>query len=187
MRFLAISGSLRPESSNTALLRALAALAPEDLEITLFQGLGDLPHFDPGLKLDPLHFDAPPSVMNLRAALASAEAVIFCTPEYAFGMPGVLKNALDWAVSMAVLEHKPAAALAASPSNTGGEKAHQGLLWVLAALGMELPEGASFTVPHIRSKLNAAGDITDPALRERLAVCLRALARAVEARRGAQP
>lgn len=95
MRFLAISGSLRPGSSNTVLLRAMAAMAPEGVEVSFYQGLADLPFFDPSLEVDPHRYAAAGSVMVLRESLARADAVIFCTPEYAFGMPGVLKNAMD--------------------------------------------------------------------------------------------
>ena len=95
LRLLAISGSLRASSSNTALLRAPQALAPEGVEVEVYDGLADLPFFDPGLDLDPNSYRAPEPVLRLRAAIAAAQGLIFCTPEYAFGMPGVLKNALD--------------------------------------------------------------------------------------------
>ncbi|MBK8725377.1 MAG: NAD(P)H-dependent oxidoreductase [Holophagaceae bacterium] len=183
MRLLAISGSLRSTSSNTALLRALAALAPPEVSIELFEGLGDLPFFDPGLDLDPLDYRAPEPVLKLRDRIKAAEGLIFCTPEYAFGIPGVLKNALDWVVSMGVIEGKPVVALAASPSNTGGDKAHQGLLWVLTALNAQILQEASFPLPRIRQRLNAAGEIVDPATDRVLRTALEALIDAVEARR----
>ncbi len=183
LRLLAISGSLRAASSNTALLRAVAAMAPDGVAIDLYDGLGQLPFFDPGLDLDPHDYRAPAPVLDLRARIAAAEGLVFCTPEYAFGMPGVLKNALDWVVSMGVIEGKPVMALAASPSNTGGGKAHQGLLWVLGALGTQLVQEASFPLPRIRHKLNPSGEITDPATDRALRMALDALIEAVEAKR----
>jgi len=181
---LAISGSLRSSSSSTALLRAVAAMAPDGVEVEIFDGLGDLPFFDPHLDLDPNDYQAPEAVLKLRDRIAGAEGLIFCTPEYAFGMPGVLKNALDWIVSMGVIEGKPAVALAASPSNAGGDKAHQGLLWVLTALGTQILGEASFPIPRIRHKLNAAGEITDPATGKSLRAALDALVEAVRVKRG---
>ena len=93
MKILAISGSLRRVSSNSTLLRAATLLAPEGMEITLFEGLGGLPHFNPDLE-----GTEPPSVPDFRARLQAADGVLICSPEYAHGVPGVLKNALDWVV-----------------------------------------------------------------------------------------
>jgi NAD(P)H-dependent FMN reductase len=185
LRLLAISGSLRASSSNTALLRALGALVPEGVELEVYDGLGDLPFFDPGLDLDPHDYRAPEPVLRLRSAIAAADGLIFCTPEYAFGMPGVLKNALDWVVSMGVIEGKPVMALAASPSNTGGDKAHQGLLWVLTALNTRILPEASFPLPRIRQRLGGSGKISDPATERLLRTALDALVEAVGARRTA--
>lgn len=184
LRLLAISGSLRATSSTSALLQALAAMAPAGVEVELYRGLGDLPWFDPDLDLDPTDYRAPAPVLDLRARIAAADGLVICTPEYAFGMPGVLKNALDWVVSMGVIEAKPVAALAASPSNSGGDKAHQGLLWVLTALNTRILPEASFTVPRIRRKLGPDGVITDPDTARSLRSVLDALAAAVAARQG---
>lgn len=183
LRLLALSGSLRAASSNTALLHALAALAPPGVEVDVFEGLGDLPFFDPGLDLDPNDYRAPSPVLRLRERIASADGLIFCTPEYAFGMPGVLKNALDWVVSMGVIEGKPVMALAASPSNTGGDKAHQGLLWVLTALNTRILPEASFPLPRVRQRLGTGGEIADPATERLLRTALDTL---VDAARGAR-
>ena len=94
MKILAISGSLRSQSSNTAILRAGRILAPADVEIELFDGLGDLPHFNPDLE----ETVVPASVSRFRAQVASAAALVISSPEYAHGVPGSLKNALDWLV-----------------------------------------------------------------------------------------
>jgi chromate reductase len=93
MRILAISGSLRAASSNTALLRAAAALAPEGMEVVLYGGLGDLPHFNPDLE-----GAAPPAVIDLWARVREADGLLIACPEYAHGVPGAMKNALDWLV-----------------------------------------------------------------------------------------
>ena len=92
-KILAISGSLRAGSSNTALLRAAQALAPAGATVELYAGLAELPHFNPDLE-----GHEPDSVHALRASLRAADAVLFSSPEYAHGVPGSLKNMLDWVV-----------------------------------------------------------------------------------------
>ena len=95
MRILAISGSLRAASSNTALLRAAGALAPEGVEVVLYEGLAGLPHFNPDL--DDLDTGtAPPAVVGFRSRLDASDGVSISSPEYAHGVPGAMKNAIDW-------------------------------------------------------------------------------------------
>jgi len=179
MNIVAISGSLRAASTNTALVRAAAAQAPAGMEVTVYGGLGDLPHFSPELDGD----DAPAAVQDLRGLLGGAEGVLVCTPEYAFGMPGSLKNALDWLVTSGELWRKPVVALSASPSARGGEKAHAALLLTLSALEAHVVAGGSLTIPFVTTKVTKSGDVTDPALTQALRASLDALARAVEAQR----
>jgi len=102
MRILAISGSLQARSSNLALVQAAVALAPAGVEIVLFDGLRELPHFNPDLELDgPL-----PVVQAWRTALAESAAVLIACPEYGFSLPGVIKNGIDWAIGSGELERK---------------------------------------------------------------------------------
>ena len=93
MRILGISGSLRRDSHNTALLRAAAEVLPPGVELELFDGLGDLPHYNADIDADP----APESVVHLREAIGGADGVLIATPEFNGSIPGALKNALDWA------------------------------------------------------------------------------------------
>ncbi len=146
MKILAISGSLRTESSSTALVQALAKMAPKDVEFTIYHGLADLPHFTPDLDDQA----APISVINFRALLQESDGVIICTPEYAYGMPGVLKNALDWTVSSGEFVGKAVATLSSSPSEFGGSRFHDSLLLTLTALSADVVEGASLTIPFVR-------------------------------------
>ena len=183
MKLLALSGSLRAASSNTAILRAAAALAPDTVEWFFYTGLADLPHFSP--ELDG-HYsgrpeEMPDAVRTLREALGSAEGVLFCTPEYAFGIPGSLKNALDWVVSSGELWRKPVAVLSASPSANGGDKAFAALLLTLTALEAEIIADASLTIPFVRTKLAASGALSDPATAQALRNCVTALVQAVSA------
>lgn len=107
MRILSISGSLRAASTNTLLLEAMAELAPSSVTITRCDGLDNLPHFSPERDNNP----APEAVADLRTQLREADAVLICTPEYIHGMPGVLKNMLDWVASSGEFVHNPVGVL----------------------------------------------------------------------------
>ena len=164
MKILGISGSLREASSNTALLKAITALLPEGCSYRIWEGLAGLPHFSPELD-----FEASPGpVVAYRKLLRAADAVIISTPEYAFGMPGVLKNALDWAVSSGEFDRKPVATISASPLPSGGAKAHAGLNQTLTALGANQVEGAKLSVAAVKGKIGPDGAVTDPALLDAL-------------------
>ena len=178
MHILAISGSLRADSSNTTLVRATVKLAPATMDIMLYEGLGTLPHFSPDLDIA----DAPPTVASFRHQLQAADGILICTPEYAFGMPGVLKNALDWTVSSGEFVNKPILAMSASPSYMGGDKAHASLLLTLSALSANVIEGEPLIIPFIRKKLDAQGNLTDPTTVQALTTALHALARVIDER-----
>jgi chromate reductase, NAD(P)H dehydrogenase (quinone) len=177
MRILAISGSLNASGTITTFVRAIAALAPAHMTVTLYDGLGDLPHFSPDRDGD----DAPAAVTDLRAQLRAADGVLICTPEYAYGMPGSLKNAFDWIVSSGEFVNKPVAALSASPYPTGGERAHASLLLTLTALNADVPDGCALTVPLVRTKMATDGAVTDAATAQALRSVLDALARVIHA------
>jgi NAD(P)H-dependent FMN reductase len=180
MNILGISGSLRAGSANTALLRAAASLAAEGVAVTVYHGVGDLPHFSPDLDTDP----PPAPVAHLRSLLAAADAVLICTPEYAFGIPGALKNALDWCVSSGEFDRKPTAALSASPGYGGGAKGLASLLTTVGALGAAVPDGATLGIPAVRSRLDVEGArITDPETADAVRAVLDALINRAEAGR----
>jgi chromate reductase, NAD(P)H dehydrogenase (quinone) len=144
MRLLAISGSLRAGSYNTALARAAADVAPKGVEVVIFDGLGELPLFDADLE-----GDDHPAVRHLRESIADADAVLFVTPEYNGSIPGVLKNAVDWASRPrddAALRNKTVAVAGASTGQYGALWAQQDLRRVLGIAGArvvcpELPVG----------------------------------------------
>jgi len=101
-RVLAISGSLRSQSSNTTVLRAVAMLAPPVVVVSIYDGIGKLPHFNPDLEET-----SGLAVLDFRQRLQESDAVLISSPEYAHGVPGVLKNALDWIVGSGELVNKP--------------------------------------------------------------------------------
>lgn len=178
MNFLAISGSLRPTSTNTSILRAAAALVPLGVTITMYDGLDDLPHFSPERDGE----QSPTSVAHLRSLLQEADAVIICTPEYIHGMPGVLKNMLDWVVSSGEFVYKPVGIISAGPSDTGGARAHASLTHTLEVMTAYFTDQTSLIIPFVRTKLNGEGQITDPETAEALRRVLLALVNTVEQR-----
>src|ERR1700749_1455607 len=107
INILAISGSLKSTSSNTAILKALSKFYPDLVNFTIYQGLDELPHFNPEKEM------GNDSVRKFKEQLKKADGVIISTPEYAFGVPGTLKNALDWTVSSGELNEKPVIAISA--------------------------------------------------------------------------
>jgi len=161
-KIVAISGSLRAGSSNHIILQYLAGLTPADVDYIIYSGVAQLPHFDPGLD----NSDPPETVSSLRQLLAEADGIIICSPEYAFGVPGSLKNLLDWTVGSGSLEGKPLALITAS---TGGEHTHAALRLILkSALGANVLEDATLLIPFVRSKMDKDGNITDIATKEAL-------------------
>lgn len=153
---LAISGSLRAASLNSTLLRAVAGLAPADIRVELFTELGNLPLFNPDLEITDL---AP--VARFHARLAEADGVVIASPEYAHGVTGVIKNALDWMVGSEVFVNKPVALFNASPRATIAQASLKETLTVMSA---RVVAAASITLPIIGSNLNESGIAAHPAL-----------------------
>ena len=151
MRIVAISGSLREGSSNSALIKAAIAVAPTEIEWVVYEQLSDLPHFSPDLDIVP----PPPPVAQLRAIVASAQAVLICTPEYAHGVPGSLKNALDWLVSSGELAGKPVALFVAS---SGGEWARASLSNTLEVIEARVIAEAGVSIPNARKRIDPQGN-----------------------------
>src|SRR5260221_261149 len=112
MIVVAISGSLRSKSTNVSLLRAAARVAPEGMKVVSYDGIAPLPHFNPDLDLEGAN--APPAVAAWRTLLGSAQGMVISSPEYAHGVPGSLKNALDWIVSSYEFSGKPVVLINAS-------------------------------------------------------------------------
>ena len=169
MKFLAVSGSLRARSSNTALLEAAGLVAPAGIAVVLFRGLETLPHFNPDDDVEP----PPAAVAAFRAAVAGADALLFSTPEYAHGVPGVLKNALDWLVSGPEIIGKPVALLNPSPRSTWAQAS---LREVLSVMSTRVVDAAFVTLPLRGKAPDAAEWAADPAAALALRNALAALA-----------
>jgi len=162
MNILAISGSLRAESSNTALLRAAARIASPGAHIVVYERLGALPPFNPDLDREG---DEPmPAVATLRQEISAAGGLIISSPEYAHGVPGSLKNALDWLVSYPDFVGKPV--LLWNASAAGGEHAQASLVEILKTMSARVLVGDSLLAPFLRKRLGPGAALTgEPARR----------------------
>lgn len=140
IRILALSGSLRTGSSNSALVEAAVGLSTSDVQVIAFDGIGRLPHFNPDLDIEP----AIAEVVEWRSALREADGVLISTPEYAHGLPGVLKNSLDWIVSSGEFMNKPVGLLNASARSTYAQASLVETLSVMMAI---MVPDATVTVP----------------------------------------
>jgi chromate reductase len=167
MKALAICGSLRAASINAALLRAAARLAPPDMQIRLLSGIGELPFFSPDLE-----HDLPARVAIYRAEIASADVLLIASPEYAHGVTGTMKNALDWLVSFELFVHKPVAVLNASARAHHADAALRETLTTMSAV---IVEEASITIPLLGAHLTEDGMVQNPAISHAIRDALNAL------------
>lgn len=174
MRILAIPGSLRAESYNRRLLAVIGAVGRSDLGFDLWGGLREVPPFDEDAEAGP----APGGVVELRRAIAGADAVLIATPEYNGSIPGVLKNALDWAsrpYAANALRGKPVAVIGASPSPRGAARAQDDLRRVLRVIGANVIETDLTVIPSVRQSFDDEGNLCDGDLQHRLMMVLNQL------------
>jgi chromate reductase len=182
-RILGLSGSLRRDPYNTRLLEAAAALLPEDVEFTRFEGLKAIPPYDEDDDVDP----APPAVAGLRNAIAGTDSLLIATPEYNSSIPGHLKNALDWVSRPLMtnpLRFKPVAVCGASTGAFGAVWSQAELRKVLASMGARVVE-AEVAVGHAPTRFDEHGQLVDEDVREQLAALVETLLAAVAERREA--
>jgi NAD(P)H-dependent FMN reductase len=178
---LLISGSSRDGSTNAAVLRTAAALSPADVEAVSYAGIGELPLFNPDDDREGTPVDE--RVAAMRAAVASADAVLVCTPEYAGALPAALKNLLEWTIGDAGTYAKPVAWInAAGPAApSGAADAHDSLRKVLGYAGGEIVESACLRAPVTRETVGPDGLVHDDAARSQIAASVAALADHVRA------
>ncbi|BAZ17777.1 NADPH-dependent FMN reductase [Calothrix sp. NIES-4071] len=155
VQILAISGSLRAVSSNTAVLRAAAILVPSNVKITFYSGLGELPHFNPDIDIEP----APLQVDAFRKQLKQSDGILISSPEYAHGVPGSMKNALDWLVGSGELVEKPVALINTSPRAT---IALASLTEILTVMSAKIIDKANVTLPIAGTGLDEVGIASHP-------------------------
>lgn len=179
VNILGLSGSLRAASINSMLLRAAARLAPAEVTVGIFNGRGDLPLFNPDLEAD-----RPAQVASLHRAVAHADAVLIASPEYAHGVTGTIKNALDWLVGFEPFISKLVAVLNASPRAHHADDALRETLRTMSAV---IVESASISVPLLGTGLDESALLSTPSLAAALRESLRAIQVTVLSRRHSAP
>jgi chromate reductase len=175
-RVCGIAGSLRAGSYNRALLRAAVALAPEGLEIVVFDRLGEIPLYNADVEAQ----GDPEGVVALKAAIREADALLVVTPEYNYGVPGVLKNAVDWASrppSKSVLEGKPTAIMGATPGRGGTARSQLALRQSFVFTRTPVLPGPEVLVGEASQKFSDEGELRDEATRKFVHELLERLAR----------
>ena len=174
MRVLGVSGSLRRDSHNTSLLRAAAMSLPPGIDLELYDGLGDLPHYNADLDGEP----ALESVARLREAIAGADGVLTATPEFNGSIPGALKNALDWASRPFpgnALRGKPVVVVGASTGMFGAVWAQADVRKVLRTIGADVLDG-ELPVGHAHLAFGDDGHLADAGMRDALGELVAVLA-----------
>ena len=176
MRILLVSGSSREGSTNAAVLRTAAAVAPAGVETVTYLGIGALPLFNPDDDREGLPID--PRVAEMRRDVAASDAVLFCTPEYAGALPAALKNLLEWTIGDAGTYQKPVAWInaAGAAAPTGAADAHDSLRKVLGYAGADIVEDACARIPVERALVGDDGLVADAGVRDRIAAAVARLA-----------
>ncbi|EOQ97195.1 flavin reductase [Leptospira wolbachii serovar Codice str. CDC] len=153
-RILAISGGISSTSYNRKILQTLKQNFSEKCEMVIYDKIVDFPFFASGTSDE----DTPAVVKDFLNEVDNADGILICSPEYVFSIPGVLKNALEWAVSSVVFTDKPVALITAA---SVGEKAHESLLLVLRTIGAKLSEETSLLISGVKGKVSVDGEITE--------------------------
>ncbi|MFA4867955.1 MAG: NAD(P)H-dependent oxidoreductase [Pedobacter sp.] len=156
-----IIGSASKESSNAKLMEEFAELSADDFQLTVFKGLGLLPHFDPSLTED-----LPVAVTNLIACIEAAQGVVISSPEYIFSIPARLKNLLEWCVATTVFMDKPVGLVTAS---SDGQQGHAQLKLIMKTLGARLAEEAELVINGIKGRFDGNGRLSDSQVHAALA------------------
>ncbi|TGL44777.1 NADPH-dependent FMN reductase [Leptospira perdikensis] len=158
-KILAISGGISSTSYNKKILLTLKRDFSEDCDINVYEAIADLPFFLSGIKEE----ETPKVVKGFLNEIVNADGVLVCSPEYVFSIPGVLKNALEWAVSSVVFTDKPVALITAA---SVGEKAHESLLLVLKTIGANLSVETNLLISGVKGKVSVDGEIIDPSTKQ---------------------
>lgn len=171
-KIIAISGSTRQNSVNLSLINAIVELTSDKLDINIFQRVSDIPHFNQDLDTS----DPPEKVTDFRRQLKEADGILICTPEYAMGVPGSLKNAIDWTVSSMEFSHKPVALITAS---SVGQKGHLSLMETLKVIESDIPESSQLVISFVKTKVKD-NKITDADTLEQVKKVIESLLKTIE-------
>jgi chromate reductase len=165
IKIVAICGSLRESSSNSLIIETVSRMLPANVKYTIYKDMAKIPAFDDGNYV-------PDPVADFRKLVNESDGVFICTPEYAFGVPGTLKNALDWTVGTGEFVDKPLALITAASL---GKNAHAALLLIFKAISANIPEGGSLLIPYIRTKIDQHGAIKDDGTKEEIMKVMQSL------------
>jgi chromate reductase, NAD(P)H dehydrogenase (quinone) len=175
MNLLGISGSVRTGSYNLALLKAMQEHQPKGTILSIYDQIKNIPIFDPELD----ETETPDSVASLISMMRKSDGLIISTPEYAHGVPGALKNTLDWLVSSDALILKPIVVTSVSTSGLGGVRSHSPLILILSAMNTNVVVEGSMNVPYAQSKFSKNLQLTDELTKRAIQISFMAMEQAV--------
>lgn len=176
-RILALNGSASSNSSNLAILHAIAEMGKDLFDLEMYEDLGALPHFKTELTDD----RAPEEIREFRHRIDLADGILICTPEYLFSIPSRLKNAFEWCVSTTVFDGKPVGLITASAN---GEKGHEELKLILKTVQARFTDETSLLIQGVKGKLDSNGHITEEETIKELEKFVHAFAELVKASSG---
>ena len=156
-----INGSASNNSSNQKLIDDFADLTKDFFNVTVFNDLKTLPHFDPELSAN----NTPKAILNFRNSIEIADGILICTPEYVFSIPSGLKNAIEWCVSTTIFSEKPTGVITASAN---GEKGHEELQLIMKTVMAQFTADTTLLIQGVKGKINEQGQITDKQTKEDL-------------------
>lgn len=169
---LAIIGSASSNSANHKLVENISSLTSKDFNLTIFNDLKTLPHFDPELSAE----NPPRQIIELRKSIEQADGIIICTPEYVFSIPSGLKNAIEWCIATTIFSDKPIGLITASAS---GQKGHEELQLIMKTAMAKFTDETCLLIQGIRGKFDEQGMLTDNETRKKLYKFIDALVKLV--------
>jgi chromate reductase, NAD(P)H dehydrogenase (quinone) len=157
----AINGSASSNSSNLRIIELIARMTRNEFQLTIFNELKSLPHFDPELSAD----NPPKEIVDFRRTIEKADAIIICAPEYVYSIPSGLKNAIEWCIATTVFTDKPTGLITAA---AGGEKAHQELQLIMKTAMTRFTDETTLLIRGVKGKFDLHGNLTDNETMEKL-------------------
>ncbi len=158
---LAIIGSASSNSSNLHLVEQISTLVKDEFQLTIFNDLKSLPHFDPELSIN----NPPTQIIDLRKKIDQADAIIICTPEYVYSIPSGLKNAIEWCIATTVFTDKPSWLITAA---AGSEKGHEELQLIMKTAMAKFTNGTALLIRGVKGKFALDGNLTDNEIKDQL-------------------
>jgi len=156
-----IIGSASSDSANLKLVEQIATLTKNELNLTIYNDLKSLPHFNPELSTN----NPPKEIVELRNSIEKSDGIIICTPEYIFSIPSGLKNAIEWCISTIIFTDKPTGLITAA---TSGQKGHEELQLIMKTAMSKFTEETTLLIQGIKGKFDRQGNLTDQETQKRL-------------------